>query len=149
MRIVTAEGPIHHDEVVNRLMEFWNHERRGNRLVAAAEQGIRYATRPGGVIRRDGFLFADAQPIRPRNRAELEQGAEWVSLDELSEAARNVLEHADSMSEDQLAAEVREVLGLRRTQDGAPRIRQAIKSLLESGVAIYGVAGLRLRRPAQ
>ncbi len=147
LRIVTTEGPIHHDEVVNRLIEFWNHERRGNRLVSAAEQGIRYATRPGGVSRRDGFLFAGTQPIRPRNRADLEQGAEWVSLEELAEGARNVLERAESMSEDELAAEVREVLGLRRTQDGAPRIKQAIQNLIERGLVVYGVAGLRLRRP--
>ncbi len=72
-----------------------------------------------------------------------------MSLDELAEAARQVLEGANSMSEDELAAEVREVLGLRRSQDGAPRIRQAIKSLIESRVAVYGVSGLRLRRPAQ
>lgn len=146
-RIVAEEGPIHHDEVVDRLIEFWSHERRGTRLVSAAEQGIRYATRPGVVARKDGFLFAEAQPIRPRNRVGLDHGAERVSLDELAEAARQVLERADSMSEDELAAEVREVLGLRRTQDGAPRIKQAIQSVIESGAAVYGVAGLRLRRP--
>ncbi len=146
-RIVAEEGPIHRDELVKRLIEFWNHERRGNRLVAAAEQGIRYAARNGVMARDDGFLVANARPIQPRNRAALEQGAEWVSLDELAEAALQVLECAESMSEDELAAEVREVLGLCRTQHGAPRIRQAIRTLIESGAAVYGVAGLRIRRP--
>ncbi|ABS27859.1 DUF3320 domain-containing protein [Anaeromyxobacter sp. Fw109-5] len=145
-RIVAVEGPIHYDEVVDRLIEFWNHERRGTRLVSAAEQGIRAATRPGMVSRKDGFLYADSSPVRPRNRAILNQGAEWVALEELEEAVRLILDRAGSMAEDDLAAEVREALGLRRTQDGTPRIKQAIQRLIEHRVVVYGVSGLRLRR---
>lgn len=145
-RIIATEGPIHHDAVVDRLIEFWNHERRGARLVSVAEQGIRAAMRAGVVSWKDGFLYAGAAPIRPRNRAILNQGAEWVALEELAETARLILDRAGSMAEDDLVAEVRESLGLRRTQDGAPRIKQAIQSLIERGVVVYGVSGLRLRR---
>jgi very-short-patch-repair endonuclease len=144
-RIVAEEGPIHHDELVNRLLEFWSHERRGSRLVAAADHGIRYAIRRGLVGSRESFLFTAAQTIRPRNRAGLDQGAEWVSVDELAEAARQILARADAISEDRLAIELREVLGLQRSQAGGERIKQAIQRLIDCGDAAYSVAGLRLR----
>lgn len=145
-RIIAEEGPVHESEVVNRLIEFWNHERRGARLVSVAEQGIRNAMRPGVISRRDGFLFAEAERVRPRNRAGLNVGADAVALEELAEAAREALADGGTMREDELAAAVRDSLGLRRTHDGAPRIKQAIQRLVESGAIVYGVEGLRLRR---
>lgn len=75
----------------------------------------------------------------------LNQGAEWVSVDELAEAALQVLASADAISEDRLAIELREVLGLQRSQAGGERIKLAIQKLVDCGDAAYGVAGLRLR----
>jgi very-short-patch-repair endonuclease len=145
-RVIATEGPIHHDELVARLIEFWNHERRGARLVSAAEQGIQGALRSGAVSRKDDFLYSNAAPIQPRNRAGLNQGAEWVALEELAETARLILDGAGMLKEEDLVTAVREALGLRRSQDGMPRIRKAIQQLIASGAVVYGVAGLRIRR---
>ncbi len=145
-RIVAVEGPIHQDEVVARLLEFWGHERRGGRLVRLATGGVEAAIRSGAAVRRDGFLYAAGASTSPRCRTGLSHGPDLVAFEELAEAARRVVEHLGAVKEEDLASEVSRALGLRRSRDGMPRIRQAIQSLVDKGVLVFGVSGLRLRK---
>jgi very-short-patch-repair endonuclease len=147
-QIVAAEGPIQHEELLSRLIGFWNHERRGARLVAHAETAVERAVRYGDVRRKDGFLYSTKNSISLRCRSGLNHGPEQVAIEELAEAARQIVELVGVMGEDDVATEVRRALGLRRTQDGMPRIKQAIQGLIEQGVLVYGVAGLRIRKPS-
>lgn len=147
--IVDQEGPIHADELVSRLLYFWNHARRGSRLVAAAEGGIKAAIELNLITRRGDFLYpATDRRIRPRSRAGMSIGAEWVASEELMAAARVALGVADHLQEDELVTEIREMLGLKRTLEETARIRDAIQCLIQQGTVIYGVAGLRLKPAA-
>jgi very-short-patch-repair endonuclease len=142
--IVDQEAPVHVDDVIERLLYVWDHARRGSRLVAAAEAGIRFAGSQQLVVRRGDFLYSD-RPIQPRNRAGLAAGAEQVAPEELMATARVALGAADCLDEANLLVEVREMLGLRRTQDGMSCIQSAIEALVGEGTVVHGAAGLRLR----
>jgi hypothetical protein len=124
----------------------WGHERRGTRLMAAATAGIKRAIRTTQVLCRGEFLHsANERPIIPRSRMGMNVGPERVAPEELMAAAKVVLGATDFLDEEELVAEVREILGLKRTQDGSERIQESIRVLLQQGSLIYGVAGLRLR----
>jgi hypothetical protein len=142
--IVNQEAPVHIEDIIQRLLYIWQHERRGTRLVAAAEAGIKHAVSRQLVVRRGDFLYND-QPIQARNRSGMGIGPERIAPEELVEAARLVLAATDCFEEDELTTEIREVLGLRRTQEGAKPIQDAIRTLIQEGTVVHGSEGLRLR----
>jgi hypothetical protein len=68
-----------------------------------------------------------------------------LTPDLLPRLAATHLGHAARVMPDELVAEVREMLGLKRTQEGTGRIQEAIQRLIQEGGVIYGVASLRLK----
>jgi len=144
--IVDHEAPIHESELINRLLYFWEHTRRGTKLMGAAQRGIQRAVGTMLVVKRGSFLYdSEDGAIRPRNRSDLGVGAEAVAPEELMAVARVILGGGDAFQEDELGSEIREVLGLKRTEEGAGAIRAAIDRLVREGILIYSAIGLRLR----
>lgn len=142
--VVAHEGPVHTEDVIQRLLYVWDHERRGARLVAAVEAGISHALKRQLVTCRDNFLY-DGRSITPRSRAGMGMGAERVAKEEIMATARLALGATDYLEEAELEIEVREMLGLRRTQEGTACIQEAVQALIREGSVVHGAAGLRLR----
>jgi hypothetical protein len=70
-RIVAEEGPIHLDEIVQRVRTLWGLGRAGSRVRGAVVQAIE-AARAQGLIVGDAFLVKPGAPIAVRNRADVE-----------------------------------------------------------------------------
>ncbi len=92
LSIVTAEGPIHEDEVARRVASCFGKERAGARIVAAVTAALKRAARSESeLLCESQFWFIQAQkenpPVRDRSQ---EEGtvlkAEYISLLELQAA---------------------------------------------------------------
>jgi very-short-patch-repair endonuclease len=144
-RIVQAEGPLARDVLRDRLAYLWGHERVGTRIGAAIEAGIVASIRSGYIQERDGFCWADpAAPAVPRDRSGLGLVAEQVATEELAAAARMIAAAADVIPEEDLVKEIREALGLRRSNPGTVRIREVVQALLKDGQLRHSVHGVRV-----
>src|SRR2546428_350389 len=68
VRIVELEGPIHEDEIVNRVRDLWGFGRAGARIQDAVAKAIRSVLVTKRCAREDGFLTILDAPVRVRNR---------------------------------------------------------------------------------
>ena len=147
-RVVQAEGPIHVELLRRRLAALWAHENLGARISAAVDAGIALALQLQHVEVADGFFTLTAPaPVIPRDRSGLGMSAEQVARDELAAATVAVAAAADVMAVEELVKEVREALGLRRTNPGTDLIRDTIDALLRSGQLRHSVRGVRAAPP--
>lgn len=72
---VRIEGPVHADEVVDRIRSTWGLRRAGARIQQAVEAAIDVAVRTGRVERTADFLGIPNAPIRIRDRSATISGA--------------------------------------------------------------------------
>lgn len=143
-QIVAQEGPMHREDVIDRVLAAWGHERRGARLLESVEAGIQKAHRQEKVT-SDGAFLSNGGPVVPRDRSEYDVGAERVPLTELATAIRQVLQAGAVMPEVDLLTEVREAMGLVRTNAGEAALSEALQVVIQAGHAVYSPAGLRAR----
>lgn len=68
LKIVQIEGPIHEDEVVNRVRDLWGYARAGSRIQGIVASGVRSLLVAGQCNRKDGFLFLAGSVTPVRNR---------------------------------------------------------------------------------
>jgi hypothetical protein len=69
VQVVTAEGPIHIEEVVVRIRTAWGLQRAGGRIQAAVERGVDVAVQRGRVVRDDAFLSVPGASVPVRDRS--------------------------------------------------------------------------------
>ncbi|WP_428245436.1 DUF3320 domain-containing protein [Ferrovibrio sp.] len=69
-QIVTAEGPIHLDEMVIRLREHWGLLRAGNRIRQAIARGVDIAVKSGRLSKDGEFYSIPGAEIRVRDRGD-------------------------------------------------------------------------------
>jgi len=67
-KIIQIEGPIHEDEVVNRVRDLWGFARAGNRIQGAVAAGINSLVASSRVTTDRRFLFISGAKIMIRNR---------------------------------------------------------------------------------
>jgi very-short-patch-repair endonuclease/tRNA(Ile)-lysidine synthase TilS/MesJ len=68
LKIVECEGPIHENEIVNRVRDLWGFSRAGARIQDSVAKGVRSLLITKQCAREDGFLFLLNVPIPVRNR---------------------------------------------------------------------------------
>ncbi|MGA2544174.1 MAG: DUF3320 domain-containing protein [Verrucomicrobiota bacterium] len=68
LRIVQIEGPIHEEEVVNRVRDLWGYARAGARIQGVVASGVRSLLVTRKCNREEGFLFLNGVPTTVRNR---------------------------------------------------------------------------------
>lgn len=66
--IVEQEGPIHEDEILNRVRDLWGFGRAGTRIQDAVAKAIRSVLVTKRCTREDGFLIVPNATILVRNR---------------------------------------------------------------------------------
>jgi hypothetical protein len=100
---VRIEGPVHSDEIVDRVRTAWSLKRTGGRIQQAVETAIAVAVRTGRIERAADFLAIPDAPVRVRDR---------------SAAASGSLRRADRLPPSEIAAAVLEIV---RVNFGATR----------------------------
>lgn len=67
--VVTIEGPVHVDVVLQRIRDAWGLQRAGTRIQSAVEQAIDHARRTLKVVRTGDFLSAMNAQVVARDRS--------------------------------------------------------------------------------
>ncbi|AVP99167.1 helicase [Ahniella affigens] len=116
--VVTAEGPIHVDVVLQRLRDAWGLQRAGGRIQRAVEQAIDHATRASKVIRSGNFLnLMNAQVVgRDRSNAGLlVRRPEFIAPEEWQMAIVTLVRRNLGVRQSELAHAVGRWLGFSAT----------------------------------
>ena len=119
VRIVEIEGPIHEDEVQNRVRSLWGVSRTGKRITESIDQAIRDAHSQQSVNRKESFLWPTKMTTPTiRDRTAVWQSSlkdpDHVSPEEFELVIDKVF-HADTkLSAKEMIRRVSAVLGIRR-----------------------------------
>ena len=148
-RIVDLEGPIHEDEVVNRIRNLWGFGRAGTRIQDAVARAIRSVLVTKRCVREDGFLVVPGAAIPLRNREGVSSPSlrkpEMLPPSELRAAILAVIDAGHGAMTKEIHSAVARILGFKTT--GA-QLRAAIetqKSKLMRQHQIEDVSGMLKR----
>ncbi|MGH2561952.1 MAG: DUF3320 domain-containing protein [Thermomicrobiales bacterium] len=132
-RCVEVEGPIHRDLLARRITVAWGHQRARSRIRAHIDEAVSITVRKGSVRRRGDFLWPPADPeIVPREGADRE--IDHMPVEELVRGMTIVLEHAMSLTEDELVTQTARLFGYQRTGSAIDRrLRDVIRLACKAG----------------
>lgn len=118
-QIVELEGPIHEDEIVNRVRDLWGYSRAGARIQDAVAKAIRAVLVTKRCRREDAFLSVQGAAMVVRNRETVSSLAlrkpEMLPPAELRVAIRAVIEAGHGALGKEIPTAVARVLGFRST----------------------------------
>jgi hypothetical protein len=139
--IVTAEGPIHEDEVTRRVAACFGKERAGARIAAAVRAALKRAARYQSQLLSDSQFWLiqsqkDNPPVRDRSQ---EEGtvlkAEYISLFELHAALDYARTDNGGGSDNELIRAASRYLGFKRVgSDLQKRLQQALDTPSQSAM---------------
>ncbi len=134
-RIVEVEGPIHFNEVVRRLRNYWELKRAGKRIQNAIANAIVLSANRNDLIVKDDFLYHKNAPIKVRKRVnDPPAKIELICVEEIGQAIRIVLETQHATSPDDLVTQVAHLLGFKVTRAAtAQRINEVIENWIKIG----------------
>jgi very-short-patch-repair endonuclease len=136
--IVTAEGPLHEEELLAALRDDYGYGRLGGNLRAEFLQYISAAELRGTVLRRASWLWPPemdpgAVPIRVRD-GDYKRKFEWYSDEELLRAMTIACGQAGALRLESLSEATTRLLGINTTQAARERFGRLISSALASGL---------------
>ena len=136
-RIVSAESPVHRDEVTKRLMEAYNVVRAGSRITSTVQEAIAQCLARRLFEVRGDFLYeGGAVHVRVRDRsafATADRKIEWVAPEEIDAALLESIRLGFSLSAEDAVAAVIEMLGFgRATQRIAGAVEERLNALIKS-----------------
>jgi very-short-patch-repair endonuclease len=139
LRVVSHEGPIHEDLLIQRVRSMYALKRTGRQVDETVRLQIDSATRgrQPPVRKVEGFLWpVDLLKVRPRrpSAGARIRAIEHVPPEEIEEAALLAARLARGVTEEELVSEIAQVLGYQRTGGNIDlAARSAIRRLLASG----------------
>ena len=128
LKIVQVEGPIHEDEITNRVKALWGFARAGSRIQRAVKRGIGWLMRVDQCISEDGFLSINGYPIPIRNRENVSspdlRKPERIAPSELRAAILAVIELGHGAAQKEIPTAVARILGFKNT---SAQLRYAVE----------------------
>ncbi len=135
-QIVEIESPVHFDEVVRRIRDYWRVHRAGRRIRDAIREGAMLALTRGWVRKKGPFLWHatdDAVTVRQRD-GDVSLDIDLICDEEIAEAAKSVLSWQHGTPFEGLIVASSRLLGFRSTrQNVSERIESVVRSLLAKG----------------
>jgi len=133
--VVELEGPVHLDEVVNRIRDAWGLKRAGGRIQEAVELAVDVSVKMGRVARQGNFLSIPGREPRVRDRSEVRsptlRRADTLPPSEIEAAIMEVVRSNFGATEDQVATVVSRRLGFKST---SAQTRDAIAAVWTKAV---------------
>jgi len=131
-RIVECEGPVHEDEVVDRVRDLWGFARAGARIQEAVARGVRSLLATKTCTRDEGFLSLPNTVAAVRNRegvtsADLRKPNRLPPA-EIRAAILSILEASHGAAKKEIPSAVVRMLGFKTT--GA-QLRAVIETQIE------------------
>jgi hypothetical protein len=130
--IIRLEGPIHVDELTNRVKTLWGYSRAGSRIQGAVNNAV-YALAASNLCQRaDGFLFQLGAPVRIRNRENVASAnlrrPDMICPLEICEAILAVIDLGCGARAKEIPVAVARLFGLKNT---SAQMRSAVESQLQ------------------
>jgi very-short-patch-repair endonuclease len=150
-RILRIESPIHEEEIITRIRQFWGLGRAGNRIRTAILAALNHCVRQSAKITRtQGFITqADCQLcIRDRSRAESTtlRTAERLPPTEIAHTVKKLISHNVGLEVAEAPKAVSVAFGIKRcTNEMETIIDFHIRSLVSSGKIVQ--SGQRYELP--
>lgn len=117
--VVIIEGPVHVDEVVDRIKEAWGLKRAGVRIQAAVEAAIAVSVKTGRLNQDANFLTIPGAGVNVRDRSDSAsltlKRAEMLPPAEIRVAVLDVVRTNFGASRDQVVTAVSRALGIKST----------------------------------
>jgi len=137
VRVIDVEGPIHIDEVVQRIRNLWSLGRAGSRIRAAVMRAVSIALRQG-LVTGELFLICPGRTPQIRNRANVESPTlrrpDYLPPGEIDEAALKLVAVNFGASRDSLAVGIARLFGFSSTSQALKVVlEERITALVESG----------------
>jgi hypothetical protein len=149
VRIVEIEGPIHEDEIVNRVRDLWGYGRAGSRIQDAVAKAVRsvLVTRRGH--REDGFLSLPGAEVPVRNRAATDSAnlrkPDFLPPAEVRAAILAVIDLGHGARPDEIPTAVARMLGFRTTGSQLRAVIEAQRDRLTRRGVVVEANGLLKR----
>lgn len=128
---VGIEGPVHVDEIIDRIRDAWGLKRAGGRIQQAVEAGIDIAVKTGKVERDGVFLTIPGAPVRIRDRSATSsltlRRADILPPTEIRAAILDIIQINFGATSDQVVQAVSRMFGIRSTS--AP-----VRSVIETEI---------------
>lgn len=143
-QVVSAEGPVHFDVVVQRIRDAWGAQRAGSRIQSTIQGAVGMAVRAKSVRRTGDFLSKPGGPVVARDRSaadSLLRRPEMIAPTEWQEAIVAVVRRNFGVRKSELPSAVARWLGFSSTS-------AAIRELVEAEVKKVVRAG-RLRQQGE
>ena len=132
--VVEVEYPIHRDELYRRTLQFYGIAKLGSKLRKRLDTILEYAIKNNKVNLKEAFVYPyGKRKVTVRNRAGVDdviKKIEYVSLDEIGEAALIIVRHDFTTPMENLITNTAKLLGFDRTSaDIRERVMQGIVEL--------------------
>ena len=118
-QVVEVEGPVHIDEIVNRIRAGWGLKRAGGRIQEAIEQAVDVSVRTGRLVNTDDFLSIPGREVRVRDRSAVVsttlRRCEALPPAELERAVLDIVRTHFGATDDQIALAVSRAIGFKAT----------------------------------
>lgn len=135
-QVVAVEGPVHIDEIVNRIREAWGLKRAGARIQDAIEAAAAVAVRLGR-IEEDGYFYsAPGTPVQVRDRSAVGtlslRQPQSLPPAEIRTAIHEIVRANLGATRDQIFVNVSRALGFKSTKG---LLRSTIQPVVEQALA--------------
>lgn len=118
-KVVEIEGPVHIDEVVNRIRDAWGLKRAGGRIQDAVERAIDVSVRTGRLSRVADFLSLTDQKPLVRDRSDVSSPSlrrcDTLPPAELEIAVLDIVRANFGATDEQICSAVSRAIGFKAT----------------------------------
>lgn len=138
IQCVDTEGPIHRELLIRRISAAWGYSRAGRTIASRIDQDIRYAQQQRRIRVVGDFLWPVSTIIvQPRgaDRDGVARDIKFVSSEEIQAGLKKVLQHALSLSEDELTMQTARFFDYSRTGKAIrDRLKAEIRTAVNAGL---------------
>ncbi len=148
-RIVSAEAPVHRDEVTKRLMDAYNVVRAGSRITSTVQEAIAHCSTRGLFKVNGDFLYDSGTTrvsVRDRSAfASADRKIEWVAPEEIDQALLESIRLGFSLSVEAAVTSAIDMLGFgRATKKISSVVNDRLSVLIKTQRAIMAEEMLTL-----
>ncbi|RXA17256.1 DUF3320 domain-containing protein [Methanosarcina sp. MSH10X1] len=133
-KIVKIEGPIHSDELIQRVKMHFGIARAGNVIKSTIQSAIKSAEKSKKILIKDHFLWPDSEPdcLLRKRCGDTSVKIEWICDEEIAQAVFFVLNNQYSTAQEDLTSQAARVLGIKVVRKNAKdKINNIIESLIQ------------------
>lgn len=138
IHIVSIEGPIHTNELIQRIRFFWGVKKAGKRIQAVIERAVWSCGRKGLLHISGEFIYDRNKKIEVRRRIDVPlPKIDLICDEEIEEAIKIILKNQFDTFPEELVTQTARLLGYQSTSKGiSDRINEVLNDLIEQGELI-------------